>query len=103
MGGRGRGGGKVLLPPINAIFQLLQRQQKVSIWLYEQLGMRIEGTIKVATSIYAIRGNISDCVKQGFDEFMNLVIEDAIEVKQPTKTNPSEQRKNLGELLHSQN
>lgn len=49
MSGRhgGRGGGKVLLPPINAIFQLLQRQQKVSIWLYEQLGMRIEGTIKV--------------------------------------------------------
>jgi len=49
MSGRGgRGGGRVLLPPINAIFQLLQRQQKVSIWLYEQLGMRIEGTIKVS-------------------------------------------------------
>ena len=48
MSGRGRGGGgKVLLPPINAIFGLLQRQSKVSIWLYEQLGMRIEGTIKV--------------------------------------------------------
>lgn len=81
MGGRGRGGGKVLLPPINAIFQLLQRQQKVSIWLYEQCGMRIEGTIK------------------GFDEFMNLVIEDAVEVKQPTKTNPDVQRKSLGRIL----
>ncbi|GAB7339820.1 hypothetical protein MBLNU457_6362t1 [Dothideomycetes sp. NU457] len=83
MSGRhgGRGGGKVLLPPINAIFQLLQRQQKVSIWLYEQLGMRIEGTIK------------------GFDEFMNLVIEDAVEVKQPTKANPDEIRKSLGRIL----
>ena len=37
----------MLLPPINAIFGLLQRQSKVSIWLYEQLGMRIEGVIKV--------------------------------------------------------
>jgi len=101
MGGRGRGGGgKVLLPPINAIFQLLQRQQKVSIWLYEQLGMRIEGTIKVATPSYAgLKNNIADGHEQGFDEFMNLVIEDAIEVKQPTKANPSEERKNLGAHL----
>jgi len=49
MTGRGRGGGKVLLPPINAIFQILQRQQKVSIWLYEQTGSRIEGKIRVST------------------------------------------------------
>jgi len=71
----------VLLPPINAIFQLLQRRQKVSIWLYEQLGMRVEGTIR------------------GFDEFMNLVVDDAVEVKQPTKTNPEEARRNLGQIL----
>jgi len=102
MGGRGRGGGKVLLPPINAIFQLLQRQQKVSIWLYEQLGMRIEGTIKVATPMRAFEDDTSDGLKQGFDEFMNLVIEDAVEVRQPTKTNPGEQRKNLGERSQSQ-
>ncbi|KAF2155038.1 small nuclear ribonucleoprotein E [Myriangium duriaei CBS 260.36] len=82
MSGRGRGGGgKVLLPPINAIFQILQRQQKVSIWLYEQTGMRIEGLIK------------------GFDEFMNLVIEDAVEVKLPDKNRPQESRRNLGRIL----
>jgi small nuclear ribonucleoprotein E len=53
---RGRGGGgKVLLPPINYIFKLLQTRAKVSIWLFEQLGIRIEGTIRVryaATSFH---------------------------------------------------
>lgn len=49
------GGRKVLLPPINFIFKLLQQHSTVQIWLYEQLGIRIEGTIR------------------GFDEFMNLV------------------------------
>ncbi|GAM84963.1 hypothetical protein ANO11243_029660 [Dothideomycetidae sp. 11243] len=82
MSGRGRGGGgKVLLPPINAIFQILQRQQKVSIWLYEQTGLRIEGFIK------------------GFDEFMNLVIEDATEVKLADKKRPEESRRKLGRIL----
>lgn len=48
-------GRKVLLPPINFIFKLLQQHSTVQIWLFEQLGMRIEGKIR------------------GFDEFMNLV------------------------------
>ncbi|KAF1344141.1 sm snRNP core protein Sme1 [Delphinella strobiligena] len=82
MSGRGRGGGgKVLLPPINYIFKLLQSRAKVSIWLYEQLGIRIEGTIR------------------GFDEFMNLVVDDAFEVKQPTKNDPDESRRPLGQIL----
>lgn len=34
---------------------------------------------------------------QGFDEFMNLVIDDAVEVKQATKTK-GEERRELGEL-----
>jgi len=34
--------------------------------------------------------------KQGFDEFMNLVIDEAVEVKQGTKTE-GENRKKLGE------
>ncbi|KAF2489345.1 LSM-domain-containing protein [Lophium mytilinum] len=80
MSGRGRGGGKVLLPPINFIFKLLQSRQPVSIWLYEQLGIRVEGKIR------------------GFDEFMNLVIDDAIEVKQATKTE-AESRRPLGQIL----
>ncbi|KXH63998.1 LSM domain-containing protein [Colletotrichum salicis] len=82
MTGRGGGGGRrVLLPPINFIFKLLQQHTTVQIWLYEQLSIRIEGKIR------------------GFDEFMNLVIDDAVEVKQVTKTNPEEKRKQLGQIL----
>lgn len=53
----------------------------MQIWLYEQLGIRIEGKIR------------------GFDEFMNLVIDDAVEVKQPTKEEPEPKdgRRQLGE------
>lgn len=62
--GGGGGGRKVLLPPINFIFKLLQQHSTVQIWLIEQLGIRIEGKIR------------------GFDEFMNLVVDEAVEVKQ---------------------
>jgi len=49
MAGRGGGGGrKVLLPPINFIFKLLQQRSTVAIWLYEQLGIRIEGKLRVS-------------------------------------------------------
>ncbi|KAK0943624.1 hypothetical protein LTR29_004795 [Friedmanniomyces endolithicus] len=69
---RGGGGGrKVLLPPINFIFKLLQQHSTVQIWLYEQLGIRIEGKIR------------------GFDEFMNLVVDEAVEVRQITKADPT--------------
>lgn len=48
-GGRGGGGGgrKVLLPPINFIFKLLQQRSVVQIWLFEQLNIRVEGKIRV--------------------------------------------------------
>ncbi|KAI9742899.1 MAG: mRNA splicing protein sme1 [Claussenomyces sp. TS43310] len=78
-----RGGGgnrRVLLPPINFIFKLLQQHSTVQIWLYEQLAIRIEGRIR------------------GFDEFMNLVIDDAIEVRQATKGG-EESRRSLGQIL----
>ncbi|EKD19748.1 uncharacterized protein L3040_001906 [Drepanopeziza brunnea f. sp. 'multigermtubi'] len=78
--GGGGGGRKVLLPPINFIFKLLQQRSTVQIWLYEQLAIRIEGKIR------------------GFDEFMNLVIDDAVEVKQATKTS-AESRRDLGQIL----
>ena len=89
MSGRPGGGGgrKVLLPPINFIFKLLQQHSTVQIWLYEQLGIRIEGKIR------------------GFDEFMNLVIDDAVEVKQATKDEPKPEesegagRRELGQIL----
>ncbi|KFZ08031.1 hypothetical protein V502_09591 [Pseudogymnoascus sp. VKM F-4520 (FW-2644)] len=80
-GGGGGGGRRVLLPPINMIFKLLQTNSTVSIWLYEQIAIRIEGKIR------------------GFDEFMNLVIDDAIEVGQVTKTNDTETRRPLGRIL----
>ncbi|PSN69196.1 small nuclear ribonucleo protein E [Corynespora cassiicola Philippines] len=81
MTGRGgRGGGKVLLPPINFIFKLLQSRSNVCIWLYENLGMRIEGKLR------------------GFDEFMNLVLDDAFEVTLKTKDTPESRRK-VGQIL----
>ncbi|ERF76687.1 Small nuclear ribonucleoprotein E [Endocarpon pusillum Z07020] len=75
--GSGGGGRKTLLAPIHFIFKLLQQRSTVSIWLYEQLAVRIEGKIR------------------GFDEFMNLVIDDAVEVQQATK-NQQERRRQLG-------
>ena len=54
MTGRGGGNrGKVLLPPITFIFKLLQQHSTVSIWLYEQLGIRIEGKIRVRSFVFA--------------------------------------------------
>ncbi|EEQ29438.1 hypothetical protein McanMca71_004328 [Microsporum canis] len=81
MTGRGqRGGAKTLLAPIHFIFKLLQQRATVSIWLYEQLAVRIEGKIR------------------GFDEFMNLVVDDAVEVTLATKTE-AESRRQLGQIL----
>ncbi|EAT79114.1 ribonucleoprotein E [Parastagonospora nodorum] len=80
--GGGRGGGKVLLPPINFIFKLLQSRATISVWLYENLGMRIEGKLR------------------GFDEFMNLVIDDAVEVTLANaKKETPEERRSIGQIL----
>ncbi|ORY87790.1 small nuclear ribonucleo protein-like protein e [Protomyces lactucae-debilis] len=68
---------KVMVPPINAIFGFLQKGLPVCIWLYEQTDSRIEGKIR------------------GFDEFMNIVVEDAVSVKQ----NEEGERRNLGRIL----
>merc|ERR1712119_111659 len=53
---------KVMVQPINLIFRYLQNRTRVSVWLYENVNTRIEGHIV------------------GFDEYMNLVLEDAAEV-----------------------
>lgn len=65
-----------MLPPINVIFKYLQQQSLVTIWLFEQTQLRLQGKIR------------------GFDEFMNLVIDDAIEVS--TKDGAKEE---LGRIL----
>ncbi|EGF78160.1 hypothetical protein BATDEDRAFT_90820 [Batrachochytrium dendrobatidis JAM81] len=67
---------KIMVQPINLIFRMLQQKSRVQIWLYEQTEIRIEGQIL------------------GFDEFMNLVLDDAEEVS--TKTGA---RKQLGRIL----
>ncbi|KAI8923297.1 hypothetical protein BC831DRAFT_471940 [Entophlyctis helioformis] len=65
-----------MVQPINLIFRMLQQRSRVQIWLYEQTDIRIEGQII------------------GFDEFMNLVVDDAEEVSAKKQT-----RKSLGRIL----
>ena len=72
----GRSSKKSMLPPINLIFKYLQQQSVVTIWLYEQTHLRIQGRIR------------------GFDEFMNIVLDDAVEIS----TN-STAKENLGTIL----
>ncbi|XP_065055109.1 small nuclear ribonucleoprotein E-like [Rhopilema esculentum] len=67
---------KVMVQPINLIFRYLQNRARIQIWLYEQTKMRIEGHII------------------GFDEYMNLVLDEAEEVHLKTKT-----RKPIGRIL----
>ncbi|KAL3233198.1 Small nuclear ribonucleoprotein E [Nakaseomyces bracarensis] len=74
---------KAMVPPINCIFGHLQQQTPVTFWLYEQVGIRIRGTIR------------------GFDEFMNVVIDDAVEVPVDVKTGTEQVDKGtkLGRIL----
>lgn len=53
---------KVMVPPINQLFKLLQLNSNVSVWLMEKKQERITGILK------------------GFDEFMNIVLENAIQI-----------------------
>ncbi len=95
---RGGGGGrKTLLAPIHFIFSLLQKRSTVSIWLYENLRTRIEGKIRVRALLKLEEQSCRLITKQGFDEFMNLVIDDAVEVQLATKDAPAKRRQ-LGRL-----
>lgn len=67
---------KVMVQPINLIFRYLQNRSRIQVWLYEQVNLRIEGHIV------------------GFDEYMNLVLDEAEEVHMKAKT-----RKTLGRIL----
>ena len=62
--------------PITLIFRFLQTKARIQIMLYEQTDLRIEGRII------------------GFDEYMNLVLDDAEEISIKKKT-----RKQLGRIL----
>mmetsp|Transcript_7897 Transcript_7897/g.21580 ORF Transcript_7897/g.21580 Transcript_7897/m.21580 type:complete len:88 (+) Transcript_7897:122-385(+) len=67
---------KVMTQPINLIFRFLQNKTRIQVWLYEQTDVRIEGCII------------------GFDEYMNLVLDDAEEISAKKKS-----RKALGRIL----
>lgn len=67
---------KVMVQPINLIFRYLQNHARIQVWLNENINLRIEGHII------------------GFDEYMNLVLEDAYEVNQKNNT-----RKKVGNIL----
>ncbi|KAL6940717.1 mRNA splicing protein sme1 [Hanseniaspora vineae] len=72
-----------MIPPINSLFNQLQEQKTVTIWLYEQLQIRIRGKIA------------------GFDEFMNVVIDDAEEIPVDVKTGKEliEEATKIGRML----
>jgi len=67
---------KVMTQPINLIFRFLQNKSRIQIWLYEQTDLRLEGRII------------------GFDEYMNVVLDDAQEIHLKKKT-----KKDLGRIL----
>jgi len=66
-----------MVQPINVIFKNLQSRTKVVIWLFDNVEMRIEGSII------------------GFDEFMNVVMDDAVEVY----VKESKPRREIGRIL----
>jgi len=67
---------KIMTQPIDLIFRWLQNQSRLQVMLYEQTDIRIEGKII------------------GFDEYMNLVLDQAEEIGIKTKT-----RKPIGRIL----
>ena len=67
---------KVMTQPINLIFRFLQNKSRIQVWLYEQVNTRIEGRII------------------GFDEYMNLTLDEAEEIDVKRQT-----RKPLGRIL----
>ena len=67
---------RVLCVRQNQIFRLLQRKERVLVWLYENTTIRVEGVII------------------GFDEYMNVVLDEATEVDRKKKT-----RTELGRIL----
>ena len=79
----------------NLIFRFLQSKQRICIWLYENTTLRIEGRIIVRHAVppNTPASRSHPWPPQGFDEYMNLVLDDAEEVLIKKKS-----RKPLGEL-----
>ncbi|XP_036155442.1 small nuclear ribonucleoprotein E-like [Myotis myotis] len=67
---------QVMVQPINLIFRYLQNRSWIQVWLFEQVFMWVEGCII------------------GFDEYMNLVLDDVEEIHSKKKS-----RKQLGWIM----
>ncbi|ORY31782.1 putative small nuclear ribonucleo protein E [Naematelia encephala] len=74
-------GRKVMVQPINILFSYLQKRQRVLIWLYDNTEFRMEGYIA------------------GFDEFMNVVVDDTEEVYIEKPGKETKPRRDLGRIL----
>ena len=78
---------KVMTQAINLMFDFLKNKVRVKVWLYENTTMSIEGQII------------------GFDEYMNLTIDDAVEVHKAggssssSSSKVSQQRKPIGRIM----
>ena len=67
---------RTIVKPINYLFQLYQSKNKVEIWIFENDDITFEGTII------------------GFDEFMNMVLDECIEKNKKKNT-----INNLGRIM----
>ena len=88
---------KVMVQPINLIFRYLQNRSRVQVWLFENTHLRIEGHIgefnKTGVSKFTELMKFS-LFLVGFDEYMNLVLDDAEEYHTKKQT-----RRNLGRIM----
>jgi len=71
---------RIMTQPINLIFRFLQTKSRVQIWLYE----------------HAANGDVLEGQIVGFDEYMNLVLDDCEEVK---RVGGAKQRTSVGRVL----
>ncbi|VDM77734.1 unnamed protein product [Strongylus vulgaris] len=92
---------KVMVQPINLIFRYLQNRTRIQIWLYEDVTHRIEGYIigkftKSSVCEYSVTVlfHLSCCFSPGFDEYMNVVLDEAEELNMKTQS-----RNKLGRIL----
>ena len=65
-----------LVQPIHVLFNYLQQKEQVLVWLYDNPHVRFQGYVK------------------GFDEFLNVVLDECVEINLKTDT-----RNELGQLL----
>lgn len=65
-----------MVQPINLIFRYLQNRSRIQIWLSDNVKLRIEGVLI------------------GFDEYMNLVLDDAYEYYMKSQV-----KKSIGRIL----